>query len=141
MSWKSPASVQVVNGVGPTAPEVAEHYFEWMTERLPGVTVDQVDGRIAMYVSGSSKPAIVLRPADKREDRASFNVIGGYLVASRPSGSFVFAKDTTTLTIALRDFAPRLPAPVYLVSHHLVHAAVMSAFCRQLKPLQIGMNV
>ena len=95
-----------------------------------------------MYVRGSSKPAIVLRPEPESDDYAAFVVVGGYLVAEPPSGNFAFTKATTTLSIALRNFAPRLPAPIYMMSHYLVHAAVMAAFCRQLEPLQLEeMNV
>ena len=125
MSWTAPDSVQRV-ARGDVDPEDAiDAYFDWLSQRVPGVKVRTRDDVRHLLLWGSKRPAISLA----RAGGAAFRVCGGFLVAPEPGGSFSFRNDGAELLMELRGFTPRLPRFIYSITHSVLHALVMWAFC------------
>lgn len=132
-TWTSPPSLQTAYVAGWTAPKLAAHYFEWLDQAVPGVSVRRRTDFVSMHLGGSERPAIVLRQVHTSEHHVAFEVVGGFLVSASPGGLFSFETKSDAVTISLSEFTPRLPRPLFLVTHSVAHDLAMSAFCRTLR--------
>jgi hypothetical protein len=112
------------------ARDAMDAYFTWVGHRIPFVSVRGDGPTRHFYVWGLKVPAISLRRVRFERDVELYEVSGGFLVAHEPAGTFSFRKEPTELVMELSGFAPRLPRFIYSLTHSLVHAIVMRAFCR-----------
>lgn len=133
MTFVSPPSIQDFR-VPPGLAHPADRYFRWVDEQVPGVRVQRLDERVAMHLWGSRRPAILLEPSGRDDGVEAFRVIGGFMVARPPGGEFRFESiESGRLRIVLCGFRPRLPKLLFMLTHSLVHEAVMWWFQRHVE--------
>ena len=138
MNWKSKPSIQDVYGVS-DALSVADDYFDWISRAIPGVSVTQNSEQTSFHLLGMSSPAIALRTIRRTPESVGFEVTGGFLVATPPSGLFSFTKaGPSHVVISLKEFTPRLPRFIYALSHSVAHDFVTTRYARRKSVPQIG---
>jgi uncharacterized protein YbjT (DUF2867 family) len=105
---------------------------------LVRVVVD-ASGTMRFHVAGVRRPLLELTLAGDRSrpDRQLYDLTGGLLVAPapglRPRLEFRVVGDQ--LMVAIQDFVPRLPWPVYVATQAVAHLWVMRGFAAHLRTL------
>ena len=116
-----------------SAAALARAYFEWLPGAVPLVRVEHVEQ--TWVISCLGVDALILRHSPGRSEPDCFvlDVVGGALV-SEPRGRFEFrVLGDGSFTVALIDFAPSLPWPVYRATQAIAHARVMRSYGKALE--------
>jgi hypothetical protein len=121
---------------GTDARWLADHYFEWLDDRVPIAGVRRRGEDVELRVVPFGRPAIELRETHSTPTRVTFAVWGGWLVRGPQGGTFEFRTGCEReFEVELRDFSPTLPRFIYAITQALVHAVVMWAFARHVRRL------
>lgn len=120
---------------GRDAEWAANEYLRWLPRGAwwagLRVVVDH-DRRATFSLPGLHRPLLELTfaPDRSRPDRQLFYVTGGALAARSMRGRLEMREtpDGRHLLVAIHDFAPRLPWPIYRRTQALVHRWVMNRF-------------
>lgn len=121
--------------LGRDAEWAAHEYMRWLPRGawwagLRVVVPD--DRRVRFSLLGTKLPLLELTFAADRSgrDRQLFYVTGGALAAPSTRGRLEMREtpDGESLLVAIHDFVPRLPWPVYRFTQALVHRWVMNRF-------------
>ncbi len=118
---------------------VARSYLYWLPRHLwPLLKVTVSGERTATFrIVGLSKPLLVLEYSPERSssDRALLYIRGGLLTLNQGRGRLEFRDtvDKDSVLVAIHDYEPRLPWPLYRWSQALVHGWVMGSFGRYLR--------
>lgn len=116
-----------------SAEALARAYFEWLPSATPLTRVEHIERTWRVMALGV--PVLVLRhsPGRSEPDCYVLEVVGGALV-SAPRGRFEFrVLRDGSVAVALIDFSPALPWPVYRVTQAMAHARVMRSFGKALE--------
>jgi len=116
-----------------SAEALARAYFEWLPTATPLTRVEQVER--TWRIIGAGVPVLVFRhsPGRSEPDCYVMEVVGGALVgSSRGRFEFRVLGDGSVL-VALIDFAPSLPWPIYRLTQANAHARVMRSFGKALE--------
>ncbi len=116
-----------------SAAALARAYFEWLPSAVPLLGVERVEQ--TWLISCLGVDALILRHSPGRSEPECFvlDVVGGALV-SEARGRFEFrVLRDGSFSVALIDFAPSLPWPVYRATQALAHARVMRSFGKALE--------
>lgn len=119
---------------------LAAEYRQWLGRFFrPLLTVRQVnEKRFSIHLSPLTTPLLTLEhsASHSREDRESFDVVGGSLAHPRPLGrgrlEFRDVRGVGEVLAALHDFTPRLPWMLYRISQAPLHRWVMTSFAAHL---------
>lgn len=118
--------------VAASAAALARAYFEWLPSAVPLLRVERVEQ--TWLISSLGVEALILRHSPGRSEPDCFvlDMVGGALV-SRPRGRFEFrVLRDGSFCVALIDFAPSLPWPLYRATQAIAHARVMRSFGKAL---------
>ncbi len=116
-----------------SAEALARAYFEWLPSASPLTRVEHIERTWRVMALGV--PVLMLQhsPGRSEPDCYVLEVVGGAL-ASCARGRFEFrVLRDGSVAVALIDFAPALPWPVYRVTQAMAHARVMRAFGKALE--------
>ncbi len=116
-----------------SAAALARTYFEWLPGAVPLMRVERVEQTWLLSTLGVE--TLILRHSPGRSELDCFvlDLVGGALVAE-PRGRFEFrVLRDGSFCVALIDFAPSLPWPVYRATQALAHARVMRSFGKALE--------
>lgn len=147
--WSSPApsaikaarssrswSVQRFNlSPGATAEALARAYFDWLPSSVPLVRVEHIERTWRIVALGIPWLVMQHSPGRSEPDCYVLDVVDGALVekpSSRARFEFRVLRDGSMM-VALIDFAPSLPWPVYRATQALAHARVMRQFTKALE--------
>ena len=132
---------------GRTARWAAEQYSRFLARRFRWVLRAHVDASrsVRFYVAGSRLCLVELAFAQDRsqsESRQVFYIAGGALVrrvqrrTARPRLEFRQVLDGKVLLVAIHDYRPALPWPLYSLTQARIHLRAMRAFARYLAGLR-----
>jgi hypothetical protein len=112
------------------AHDVAEAYFGWLAEKVPGVSV--VRGGEGLTLGGLGVGLLTLRQlaGQSEPDAAVFTVCGGALAAGESmQGRLEFRRlPSGEVLMALLGYSPALPWPLYRLTQAVAHNATMTRF-------------
>ena len=106
----------------------AEQYLAWLPSALRPLTVSADGDRRSIQLGPTSLLELTWNRDRSTPDRAVLRVTGGALAAQPPRGRLEFREAAGVLLVAVHDFVPRLPWPIYKASQAQGHLAVMAAF-------------
>ena len=106
----------------------AEQYLAWLPSALRPLNVDADGDRRSIRLGRTSLLELTWNRDRSTSDRAVLRVTGGVLATANPEGRLEFREAAGVLLVAVHDFVPRLPWPVYKASQAQGHLAVMAAF-------------
>ncbi|WP_052327383.1 hypothetical protein [Nosocomiicoccus massiliensis] len=112
---------------GWTLEGVMKYYFKWLDEIIFGMfKIDYVDDEIHMTIETSRTPLLTLRRRkDTPERQIVFDVVGGRLAKKSDSWlEFRELKHEKSFIMALHDFDPALPWPIYAITQAQLHGLV-----------------
>jgi hypothetical protein len=120
---------------GKTAEWFAREYLSWLPRGLKPFLVVNVehDRRFSVALRWlRRRPLLVLERSLERSspDRWLFFIRGGLLAAPTPRGRLEFREvlERRYVLVAIMDYRPRLPWPVYLHTQTRLHRWVMRSF-------------
>lgn len=116
---------------GWTIENIAWYYFGWLDEIVYGLVNTKIeDDTVYVYVLDKPEPMLVMRLDSKnsREDIVIFEIIGGKLRKrwANKKQRFEFRKlrATDEFIMALHDFEPSLPWPIFKMTQAPIHSLV-----------------
>lgn len=116
---------------GWTIENIAWYYFGWLDEIVYGLVNTKIENDIVyIYVLDKPDPMLVMRldSENSREDIVIFEIIGGKLRKrwANKKQRFEFRKLTATdeFIMALHDFEPSLPWPIFKMTQAPIHSLV-----------------
>lgn len=123
--------------VGESAEQVADRYLKWLPHFLRPFLVVRKNGDCSEYQLRGFKIRLLSLEKDHElstKDRQLFRVTSGLLVASGNRGRFEFRESYNGefLIVALHNFHPALPWPIYRFSQAIVHQFVVKRFAKHL---------
>ncbi len=116
-------------------------YFDWVPRiggqlAAPAPGVPGTDRPLAIEAQVPGRlPAIRMTPPALAPGRRARSILGGLL--AYPGGELAFEvaarpeSATVRLTVALRQFRPRMPLPIYLLTQRRLHERSTFAFLRE----------
>jgi uncharacterized protein YbjT (DUF2867 family) len=122
---------------GKNAEFVAQRYMEWLPLYLKPILKVQWRHGIVEYRMRILNTKLLRLEKDcdiSRPDRQLYRIKGGALVAVENRGRFEFREshDKKFLIVALHNFKPSLPWPIYRLSQALIHRLVMYQFGKEM---------
>lgn len=124
---------------GWNAEDVAREYAHWLPGLLKHLVKAELQGiTISCHVPWLQIDLLRLRYSDTRssESRCLLYIVGGILVGKKSKRGrleFRTLPHKNEILIAIHDYIPSLPWPVYRFTQAIVHNWVMSCFARHLR--------
>lgn len=106
---------------------VAKYYFKWLDEIIFGIfKITEKDDEVRITLEQSTMPLLILRKRTNTARRQIiYDVVGGKLLRKQGSWlEFRALKDEASFIMALHDFDPALPWPVYALTQAPLHGLV-----------------
>ncbi len=131
--YQASPSIQYMGSVQRSADVLAGEYFRWLEENVPFVGARSTPDGVELFLLSRSAAAIELELVEAGPERTIYQVKQGYLVRKPAGGKFTFEIVDDELVVTLEEFTPRLPWPIYVLTHQVAHSVVMWSFTRHVR--------